>query len=277
MSWQAVARKDFQDASRSYLLWGLTGFFAIIVALVSTLLGYFTQDLSSSGVLGAIHLLFQYLVPLIGIAIAHGAIVNEHDTGSLKLLMALPHSRSDVVMGKLLGRSGAFVVPLAVGMLLPAIGMLLAGVTFQGPQFVGYILLTALFGIAFVSLSVGLSAAIESRFRVLLALFGIYFVFDILWFAINRASFVIILMVSGQWPEWMPLTLRESLDTFRLLSPTGDFDILKAAMFNDALFASQTPQGVPGPNMQLAALAMLLIWIMFPLVAGTFLFEGRDL
>lgn len=277
MSWQAVARKDFQDASRSYLLWGLTGFFILIVAAISSLLGYFSQDVSSSQVLGAIHLLFQYLVPLIAIAIAHGAIVSEHDTGSLKLLLALPHSRPDVLFGKLLGRSGAFIAPLTVGMLLPAVGMIAAGVTFHGPQFVGYLLLTALFGIAFVSISVGASAALESRFRVLVGLLSFYFVFDILWFAINSASFIILLMVSGKWPGWMPLGPRETFDTFRLISPTGDFDILKTALFNDALFASQVPQGVPGPNRQLAALLMLLVWVMLPILVGTWLFEERDL
>lgn len=277
MSWVAVARKDFQDASRSYLLWGLTGLFVVLISLAAMLLGYFVEDATSTGILQIVHLLFQYVIPLIAIVISFGAIVGERESGSLKILLSLPHSRQDVIFGKVLGRSGAFVVPLVLGMLLPAAGMIVVGTQFHAPKYFGYLLLTALFGVAFVSISTGFSASLESRFRVLLGVLGFYFVFDILWWAINNASFLIVLTVSGNWPDWMPLTLQESLRAFRLLSPTGDFHILRQALFNDALFASQTPQNVAGPNTQLAALLMLFVWIVLPMTVGMWRFDAVDL
>lgn len=277
MTWQAVARKDFKDASRSYLLWGLTAVFVFIISVVAVLLGYFTGDPTSTSIINAIHLLFQYIVPLIAIAIAFGAIVDERNSGSLKILLSLPHSREDVIFGKIVGRTGAFVLPLILGMLLPAIGMLAVGVTFEAAKYVGYLALTALFGIAFVSISTGLSASTDSRFRVLLGLVGFYFVFDILWNAINTASFVIILMVGGRWPDWIPLTVQESLRAFQLMSPTGDFQILKQALFSDALFASQAQGSVAGLKVQLAAMSMLLFWIALPILFGMWRFEEADL
>jgi ABC-2 type transport system permease protein len=277
MSWQAVARKDFQDASRSYLLWGLTIGFIGLVSLAAAVLGYFSNDITSTDILGILHMLFQYVVPLIAIAISFGAIVNERDSGSLKILLSLPHSRTDVILGKVLGRTSAFVVPLVLGMVVPAVALIAVGVQFEAAKYFGYLLLATLFGVAFVSVATGLSATFESRFRVLLSVFGFYFLFNVLWRAINTASFLIVLTVGGQWPSWMPLTIQETLRVFQLLSPTGDFQILREALMNDVLFASQVGEGLPDVRLQLGAMAMLVVWIALPILVGILRFEDADL
>lgn len=277
MSWQAIAKKDFTDASRSYLLWGLTGVFIFLVSVAAAGLGYISDNPTSSDIIGLIHLFFQYIVPLIAITISFGAIVDERNSGSLKILLSLPHSRDDVIVGKMVGRSGAFVLPLIAGMLLPAIGMLVAGVTFEGWKYVGYVLLTAVFGLTYIAISTGLSAAVSSRFRILLGLFGFYFVFNILWRIVNTASVFVLITVSQQWPDWMPLTVQETQRTFQLLSPTGDFQILKQAMFNDALYASEVPRGIATLETQIMATLMLLAWITLPLAYGLVTFRQADL
>jgi len=277
MSWQAVARKDFQDASRSYLLWGLTIGFIALVSLAAAVLGYFSDNPTSTDILGLLHMLFQYVVPLIAIAISFGAIVNERDYGSLKILLSLPHSRTDVILGKVLGRTSAFVVPLVLGMVVPAVALLAVGVEFEAIKYFGYLLLATLFGVAFVSVATGLSATFESRFRVLLSVFGFYFLFNVLWRAINTASFAIVLFVGGQWPSWMPLTVQETLRVFQLLSPTGDFQILRESLMNDVLFASNVEQGLPDFRLQLGAMAMLVVWIALPILVGILRFEDADL
>ncbi|WP_018257024.1 ABC transporter permease [Halomicrobium katesii] len=277
MSWQAVARKDFRDASRSYLLWGLTIGFIALVSLAAAVLGWVQSNPTSTDILNVLHILFQYVVPLIAIAISFGAIVNERDSGSLKILLSLPHSRTDVILGKVLGRTAAFVVPLVLGMVVPAVALLVVGVEFEAAKYFGYLLFATLFGVAFVSVATGMSATFESRFRVLLAVFGFYFLFNILWRAINTASFVIVLALSGKWPSWMPLTVQETLRVFRMLSPTGDFHILRQALMNDVLFASEVPQGLPDVRLQLGAMAMLLVWITLPILIGILRFEEADL
>ena len=277
MSWQAVARKDFQDASRSYLLWGLTIGFIALVSLAAAVLGYFSDNPTSTDILGLLHMLFQYVGPLIAITISFGAIVNERDSGSLKILLSLPHSRTDVILGKVLGRTSAFVVPLVLGMVVPAVALLAVGVEFEAIKYFGYLLLATLFGVAFVSVATGLSATFESRFRVLLSVFGFYFLFNVLWRAINTASFAIVLFVGGQWPSWMPLTVQETLRVFQLLSPTGDFQILRESLMNDVLFASNVEQGLPDFRLQLGAMAMLVVWIALPILVGILRFEDADL
>lgn len=277
MSWHAVARKDFHDSTRSYLMIGLSLVFILVVSAVASLLGYFTDQPSISGVLNAVHILFSYLVPLLGLVVAHGAIIGERDTGSIKLLLALPHSREDVVLGKVLGRTGALTIPIVIGLLLPVIVLIALGSSINAPQFVGYMILTALVGMSFVAIAVGFSALLSTRIRVIGASLAFYFVFVILWRIINQASFVILLMVAGKWPEWMPLDPNETLQAFKIFSPTGDFFILKTALLNGHLFASDVPQNVAGANVQFSALLMLLVWILLPITLGMYRFNSIDL
>jgi ABC-2 type transport system permease protein len=176
-----------------------------------------------------------------------------------------------------LGRTAAFVVPLVLGMVVPAVALIAVGVEFEAAKYFGYLLLATLFGVAFVAVATGLSATFESRFRVLLTVFGFYFQFNVLWRAINAASFAIVLFVGGQWPSWMPLTVQETLRVFQLLSPTGDFQILREALMNDVLFASQVGEGLPDFRLQLGAMAMLVVWITLPILVGILRFEEADL
>lgn len=276
MSWIAVARKDFRDAVRSRLLWGLALVFTLVVSVIAVLMGYFFGDegLTSGGVLNVVHILFSFLVPLIALVIAHGAVVGERESGSMKLLLSLPHSREDVVFGKVLGRSGALTVPLFVGLAVPAIGMVVAGVSFDAAEFVAYALTTALVGVAFVSIAVGVSAVLGSRIQVVGALLGFYFVFVVLWRLLRTISIVAILVVAEEWPGWMPLGFQDTMHVFQLLSPTGDFYVLKASLFEQPLPFTQV---VPDANTQLAALLMLFFWILLPMVVGMWRFNAVDL
>lgn len=279
MSWRAVARKDFQDATRSYVVMGLSALFVALITLIIFLLSFLTRGATSSQVLNTVHILFSYLIPLIAFVMAHGAIVGERESGSIKLLLALPHDRAEVVLGKVIGRSTALVVPLTIGLLLPAIGMLLGGAQVQWSTYIGYLLLTALVGIAFVSIAVGFSSALESRFQVLIGAFSFYFVFVVLWRLLNQASFMILLYLIGSWPDWMPVGPGEAFQTARLVSPTGDYFILKKALFSGLLFAPQIPQGarVADASTQAIALLMLGVWIVLPMAVGIYVFEKVDL
>jgi len=45
-------------------------------------------------------------LPLVAIFAGYAAISKERTGGSLKLLLSLPHSRKDVIIGKVVGRCG---------------------------------------------------------------------------------------------------------------------------------------------------------------------------
>ena len=271
MTWQAIARKDFEDSVRSYWLWGLTMIFVALVSLVAGAVGYLLADVTSSNVLGILNgLLITTLVPLISLVIGFSAITGEYESGSLKLLMALPHSRSDVIVGKLVGRSAVMAVAIALGFFLPAI-VIAATVPFQIGQYFGYVLFVILLAVMFVSIAVGISAFARTQWRAIALSLGFYFLFVTFWVLFQTVGFTAILLLAQDWPNWMPLTLQETERTLRLINPTGAFKILTQAFLNGSLYDAANR------SLHISASLMVLLWIVAPPVLGLLRFEQRDL
>jgi ABC-2 type transport system permease protein len=273
MTWSAVARKDFEDAVRSRWVAGLSALFVLLVSAAAYLVRPAPgQTISSNQVLNSLFVrdaLVTTLVPLIALIVAYNAVIGERESGSLKLLLSLPHSRADVVFGKVIGRSGAIAAPIAVGFLLPAVVLLVVpAVNFDAISYVGYTLLTAVLGVAFVSIAVGFSTAASSSRRAIAGAIGIYFLFVPLWGAIR---FPLQLYLSGGGPSWLPLTGQQALRMLRLLNPTGSFKIVSNAFLQGGLYT----QG--SVNMQVSATLMLLVWILVPPLLGLLWFQEADL
>jgi ABC-2 type transport system permease protein len=273
MTWQAIARKDFEDSVRSYWLWGLSMLFLFLVSGIAFVISViFGDQVSSSAVISNINRwIVTSLVPLIAIIVSYGSIVNERESGSLKILLSLPHSRADVVIGKVAGRSAAMAVPICIGFLLPALVFLVTGVPLDLIRYVGYILLVVVIAMEFVAITVGISAAAKTSRRVILGVIVFYFTFVTLWGAIQ---FPLRLLFLGGYPaslQWIPLTPDELFRTLRLINPTGSFKIIADAYLAGGLYeAANRP-------MHISATLMLLLWIVAPPVLGLLRFQQRDL
>lgn len=273
MSWEVVARKDFQDSVRSRWLQGLTVLFVVLVAGVIWVLRPGPgETVSSNQVLNSLLLkdaLVTTLVPLIALVVAYNAVVGERESGSLKLLLSLPHSRADVVAGKVIGRSAAFGVAVLVGFLLPALALALGPLQFEVGSFVGFTLLTALLGAVFVAIAVGASAAVPSNTLAIGITVGLYFLFVPLWGAV-QIPLQLYFQVSSP-PAWLSLTGPEVIRLLRLLNPTGAFKIVTNAYLGSTLFAGDQAR------LHLGATAMLLAWLLAPPLFGLWRFERADL
>lgn len=280
MSLEAVARKDFEDAVRSRWLLALSAFFVLLVSAVAYIVrpaggGTF----SSNAMLGLVNgSLVTTLVPLIALVIAYGAVVGERESGSLKLLLSLPHSRAEVVFGKVVGRTGAMAVPIVVGFLLPALVLAIGPLQFDVGSYFGYTLLVVFLAAVFVAIAVGFSAAVPSQRLAVAGAVAVYFVFVPLW-QILQLPLQFFLM--GGTPGWLPLTGNEVLRLVRLVNPTGSFKIVSGEYLAGTLLAS----GEVGPeaagqwatNMEIAAIAMLVAWLLVPPLLGLWRFELADL
>ena len=279
MSWQAVARKDFQDAVRSRWLLGLTAAFVLLVSgIVYVVRPAPGEALGSSALLNSVFVedaLVTTLIPLIALVIAYNSVVGERESGSLKLLLSLPNSRADVVAGKVIGRTGALAAPIAVGFLLPAFVFALGPLEFEPVTYVGYTLFVILLGAVFVSIAVGFSAASRSQRLAIAGAIVIYFVFVPLWGAIQFP--LQLYLLGGGPPGWVPLNGGELFRAIRLFNPTGAFKLLTTAFLNGELFAATPPQGIPPRNLQLSALSMLLVWLLSPPLLGLWRLDREDL
>jgi len=273
MSWEAVAWKDFEDAVRSRWLWGLSAVFVLVVAGSAFALGRISQgQVSSSDVVGGLNGFFvTSLIPLIAVVMGYRAVVGERESGSLKLLLSLPHSRADVVFGKVIGRTGAVAVPVLVGFLLPVIAFLATGVPVEFGRYLGFTLFVVLLAAVFLSFAVGVSAAASTGRRAIAGVVAGYFLLVPLWGAIQ---FPLQFMLMGGYPgwlSWVPLSPDELFRLLRLLNPTGSFKILTTAFLGGELLAGDAAE------LKLAAASMLLGWLLLPPLLGLIRFEGRDL
>jgi ABC-2 type transport system permease protein len=278
VSWQAVARKDFEDAVRSRWLLGLSVLFVLLVSIAVYLVRPAPDQTASSNVLVNHFLvkdgLVTTLIPLIALVMAYGSVVGERESGSLKLLLSLPHSRADVVFGKVFGRSGAIAAAIGIGFLLPGVLLLvLPRLNFRPGFYVGYVVLTVLLATVFVAIAVGFSAAMNSQRLAIGGAIGIYFVFIPLW-GVIQFPLQIALQLGGGTPAWLPLTGQEVFQTLQLLNPNGSFKIVVNSFMSGQLYSAGARNPV---RLQVAATLMLIVWILLPPLLGLLRFESVDL
>jgi ABC-2 type transport system permease protein len=274
VSWSVVARKDFDDSVRSRWLQALTVLFVVLVALAVLLerfIGSGATVTSERLVNGLVmrDLIVTGLVPLIALVVSYNAVVGERESGSLKLLLSLPHTRGEVVVGKLIGRAASFGLAVVVGMLVPALALALGPLRLQIAGFVGFLLFTVVLGIVFVSIAVGTSAAVATNIRAITIATAIYFLFVPVW-SIVQLPLRFFLTTSGV-PGWLPLTGAETFRLLRLINPTELFKILTGAYLDATLYAGDQAA------LHASATAMLVVWLLAPILVGFVRFERADL
>lgn len=307
MTWVAVARKDFRDAIRSRWLFAATAFFVLFVggatALffavlfppevrdASNLFGFFLS-------LGVFSLSFPGLLALIvgfvGLTTSYGAVVDERASGSLKLMLSLPNSRLDVVVGKLLGRSAVVVVALLAGFLASFVVMIATGTAIDYGSFLPHVALTALLGVAFVSVGLGISAAADSGREATLATLGLYLIFGVLWSSIAEGIPKLLNYAAENVLGLAPLDVltRVKIGMFlKYVNPLQTYETLAAEVYYGAaqarlVSAVYGEQIVIGPALKESVpfylsgwflTLVLLAWVVVPVAAGYYAFERRDL
>jgi ABC-2 type transport system permease protein len=306
MSWQAVARKEFRDAIRSRWLHGSTLFFALFLGgaaalffgvllgpegrQVSNLFGFFAN-------LGVFSFSFPSLLALvlgfIALSTSYGSITGERETGSIKLLLSLPNSRLDAVVGKLLGRSAVVVAALLVGFLVTFAVLIATGTRLQLGSFVPQVALTALLGMAFVSIGLGISALASSNREATLATMGLYLVFAVLWGSVSEGIPKLINYAAEQvGTGGVSEITRVKIGVFlKYLNPLKAYETLAAQLYYgpvqarlvSATFGEQTALGpvleesVPFYFTGEFLFVILLAWIVAPAAVGYWVFERTDL
>ncbi|WP_255198088.1 ABC transporter permease subunit [Halorarius litoreus] len=306
---EAVAKKDFQDAIRSRALLVLTTVFVVFFAAsafffadqVSQQLDavanssnasqaqaaqQIREGLTSDAFLDALTQVTRLLIPLTGIVVAYAALVGERESGTLKLLLALPHSRLDVVLGKVAGRSAVVAAPVLLGFLVAAPVFPILGVTFNAVNFALFALATAFIGVVFVALSVGVSAAAPTSRRAVITVVGLYALFTLLW---GQFANAIVREVSNNTDLGNTALVKVFL-VVKHLNPVATYQSLVASLGQGELaarvslvgglqgqFIAQQLGEVPIYLTDGALVVYLLLWIAVPVVLGYLTFQRADL
>jgi len=301
MTWQAVASKDFQDASRSRWLWVLTGLFVVIFAGPALLifgggLGSAPKDAGNTD--GYLYLMKQgtsIVVPLISVVVGYAAVTRERESGTLKLLLSLPHSRDAMVFGKVIGRAAVVGLAILVGVVVSAVALVGAGLEFRIVNYLAFVLLTLLLGVVFVGLATGISASVSTSRRAMGLAMSIYISFVVLWNAFANQVGSLLKDTVGV----STATQFKAIMFLKLLNPTAAYkSLLGSVIFDSALNARvrmfsgssaietvgrwQTAakainESVPLWASDLFVVVYMLVWLFVPVAIGYFLFQKADL
>jgi len=282
MSFATVAKKDFQDSIRSRWLWVLTVLFVLLTAGVAYAFSVLNE--SAGDPLTTLELLFflqgpaGILVPITALVISYKAVVGERESGSLKVLLSLPHTRGDMVLGKILGRSASLALAVVVGF-VTALGVIFWRYAEFDPQaYVIFFLITLLFALTFVAIGVGMSSLVSTGSRALAAAIGFWVVFEFLWGALG---FVLYWVANGF-----------SLEGFNSLDPPNWIEFIQnlapGTAYSNAVTAllPENPDAVPGQVASSAdvfyledwfGIVILLFWLVLLPTLGYLRFRAADL
>ncbi len=295
----AIARKDFQDAVRSWLFWGLSMFFFTVLAVVTAIIWYFAGEPIIAGeattevLVSLVSEITRLIIPVIALILGWKAIAGERETGSIKVLLALPHSRADVIVGKLLGRSAVLSLSLVVGFALGAVVVAAFMGRFGIVDYVGLLVMSIIYGIAYVSIAVAISAISRSTTVAGAGVFGVFVLFYVVWNAlIQMIEMLVVLghidgvsytidangdeLTGTRMPGWAYFL--ERIDpgeayAHGLTVATSAAEIPMLTAQYEAMFDGS----IPFYLQDWFGFAILLFWIIAPLALAIYYFERIDL
>ncbi len=295
VSWTDIARKDFEDAARSRLLWGLTAVFVafLVMALLSAeQLFPPSVTVDAATALAGVAMLAQLFVPGIALAAGYMAVVGERRSGSLRVLLSYPFSRGDLVAGKLVGRLLVTGTALLVGFAVASVLVVaLYGVP-DAATVVGFVATGVLLGLSFTGLAVGGSAAASTRGRARTLTIGSFVTMVFFWKPVAVGLYY---AATGSLPglrveRWYLLLKRlNPLEAYRVLAgavldrrvdavPRLPLEDVPMTASPERLeLATRLAGEVPFYLEEWAAAAVLLAWGLVPIAIGYWRFENADL
>ncbi len=262
-----IAAKEFWDRIRNR--WVLA--VALVFTAFALVIAYFGA--AQQGTVGfrsievtiaSLVSLVIYLIPLIALVLGFDAIVGERERGSLDLLLSMPITRPELLLGKYLGLAAALAFSTVVGFGLVAI-VLSAQLDLTALfHFFGFVASSVLLGMAFLSIAVMLSVFAADRTRAsglaIATWFFFVLVFDLLLLGV-------LVVTGGSYGG-------EALPYLLLLNPADVFRILNIFSLDDVRtlygLATVFPRALAEP--WLLTLVMLA-WIVAPLGVASWRFR----
>jgi Cu-processing system permease protein len=158
-----------------------------------------------------------YLIPLIALILGFDAIVGERERGSLELLLSMPITRLELLLGKYLGLAAALTFSTVAGFGLVALVLSTQLELKALLHYFGFMLSSVLLGMAFLSLAVMVSVFASDRTRASGMAIALWFFFVLIFDLLLLGA----LVVSGghYGGDAFPyLLLANPADVFRILN-----------------------------------------------------------
>lgn len=262
-----IAGKEFRDRIRN--LWVLS--VALIFSLFALAIAYLgSAQQGSVGFRGidvtiaSLVSLVIYLVPLIALILGYDAIVGERERGSMELLLSMPITRFEILLGKYVGLAGALAVSTLVGFgagLLPMATQLGANDLYH---YLGFVVSATLMGMAFLSLSMLVSVLSSDRMRASGVAIALWFFF-VLIFDLVLTGALVVSNGSLSSTVFGTLLMLNPADVFRLLNIFSSEQV--QSMYG---LATVMPERLTNPAI---LTAIMLGWIITPFLIARWRFK----
>ncbi len=274
-----VAKYDFENSRRSFMLWGVVGVFLALVLLLTVVPGLLSGDISGEFVVTFITPVAGIFVPLTAVIASYLSIAGERESGQMNILLSLPPSRRDVVLGKFLGRTAVVLGAVVVAFVVALVASLALYDGFPVVSFLMTMALTGLLGLAFVGIAVGISSMSTTRTRAMAPAVGVVILFATgIWGGLMQAINIVADLGFDTTVD------PEIIDLLRFLSPSQAYSRLFNRLVEPRLAESA------GGTAQLADLSgqaffvqdwfvflLLAAWVVVPVVVGYLRFNEADL
>lgn len=278
MSLRVVAKKEFLDTRRSYTLVTTTAAFVLWAGFLAAIQWvptiYRDSDLSTAtlATMNSMQQSAVFFVPLIGLLLGYASIVDDRENGSFKLMLSLPHSRADLVYGKLLGRTATVCVAVVLGY---GTAVAIALLTYDSVPlgiFATHSLLTLAYGAVYISIGIGVSVFMPSRQKALAVMTGLYALFLLLWdvamLGLQLAT-VGSKLPPGGLPDWIQFAA--------LLNPSTAFAYAAQVLVPEFSDLTTFPESDAIFLQNWVGLVVLAAWLIVPITVGYLRFERMDL
>ena len=264
-----VAAKELRDRLRNRWVLAVAAVFTVF-ALVIGYFGGAQQGAvglrSTEATIASLVSLVIYLIPLIALLLGFDAVVGERERGTLELVLALPITRFELLLGKYLGLAAAMSLSTLAGFGLMAA---LLGAQIGRAALEPYALFigsAVLLGLAFLSLAVMVSVIASDRARASGFAIALWFFF-VLVFDLLLLGFLVATggAYGGDAVAW--LLLGNPADVFRIINVFSLEEVK-----NLYGLAGIVPPVLARPWL---LMMVMLGWIAAPLAIATWRFRSR--
>ena len=274
----AVSKKEFKDNFRNNWFIALTGIFFMLIFFTSLLAGGGGEDSMFGGfedTVTTLMMIGNFLVPIIAIMLGYSTISGEVESGSIDLVLSYPLRRVELLLGKLIGLAAVLGCSTLIG--LASGGFLvgfLAGDLSSLDNYFLFIMLTILFGLLYLSLSMFASTLTSKRSTSLGIAIVIFF-----WSAIYAMTIMGIYFAEGHsfadigssgFPDWVWRALLFSPQDMYGTAVYLAFDLQNIALMG---FQMQIPSYF---NISLIVTVQLL-WVIIPISLSLYWFSKKEI
>lgn len=173
--WTALATHElrrFRHARGTWLYIGLCAAYTVVWLLEPRSETESIDAIGSSVAVGSLQASLGVLVMLGGLVAGFGAIVGDRESGTMTVVAGMPHTRQDIVIGKLAGRAAVIGVGIAIAVGCAIAGELLLYSSVSFLQLLAVVAVTGWYALCWVAIGIAISTLARSSTEALVGTVG---------------------------------------------------------------------------------------------------------